>query len=224
MVSIGFYLLTAIALFMMLFIFGFANNRKKALNTFLFIVAIWLIYINYLSRSSLLVDLGIPPRMPLMVILPTLIASILITGLKSFRSILQNTPAWLPVYFQSFRILVELLIFGAYLNGVLPQRVTFEGLNFDIIVGISAPIIAYLYMKKKISALFLLSWNVFGLLILTLTGYAFLTAFYQYDFATISQNTEFFHIPYLLLPGVLLPLAIFLHIFSLRQAYMLTKA
>jgi len=91
-------------------------------------------------------------------------------------------------------------------------------------VGITAPIIAYLFMKKKISAQLLLAWNVFGLAILSLTGYSFLTAFYQYDFAIVSQNTAFFHIPYLLLPGILLPLAIFLHIFSLRQSYMLMKA
>ena len=224
MVSIGFYLLTALALFMMLFIFNYADNRKKVFNAYIFIVAFWFVYLNYLSRSSFLVDFSLPPRMPLMVILPTFIASIIITGLKSFKSILRNTPAWLPVYFQSFRILVELLIFGAFINGVLPQRVTFEGLNFDIIVGITALIVAFLFMKKKISARFLLAWNIFGLAILSMTGYAFLTAFFQYDFATVSQNTEFFHIPYLLLPGVLLPLAFFLHIFSIRQSYFLAKA
>ena len=96
-----------------------------------------------------------------MIVGPVLIGILLLSGIKSFQPLLQKTGLHLPVFLQSFRIIVELLIYGAFLEGVFPQRATFEGLNFDILVGISAPVIGWLILKKRIGfKKGLLIWNI----------------------------------------------------------------
>ena len=60
------------------------------------------------------------------------------------------------------RIPVELVLYGLFLEKAVPEIMTFEGRNFDILAGISAPIVAYLYSKRKNSKL-LIIWNILGL-------------------------------------------------------------
>jgi hypothetical protein len=103
------------------------------------------------------------------------------------------------------------------LEGYFPKRVTFEGLNYDILVGATAPVIGWLFMKNKLGLNATLIWNIVGMMILALTGYAFISSYFFPEFAETIDKIHFVSFPFVLLPAVLLPIAIFLHIFSIRQ-------
>ncbi len=177
----------------------------------------WIAYITLLDYSGVLASLALPPRIGMFIIIPIVVIIILASRSNSFQPVLAQTPLVLPVFLQSFRIVVELLIYRAFLAGILPQRATFEGLNFDIIVGLSAPLIAFLVWKKKISHRGLLSWNILALMVLGLTVYSFIHTFYFTDYGLKMESFELMRMPFLLLPAVLLPMAVFLHVFSIRQ-------
>jgi hypothetical protein len=131
--------------------------------------------------------------------------------------VLKNTPKHVPIFIQSFRIIVELLIYGAFLEGFFPLRVTFEGLNYDILMGIIALPMGFLVLKGIAKRNAMLAFNIIGLMVLGLTGYAFVTSFYFSDFVSASGEIALVQAPFILLPGVLLPFAVFYHIVSIKQ-------
>jgi hypothetical protein len=220
MVQFGFYALSVIVLLMQIFIIKNAIARRKSIVGYLVICAIWIAYLLLLSASGALYNFDLPPRVPLLIVIPAVAGIIFITGRKSFRNILQQSPLHIPVFMQSFRIIVELLIYSAFLDGVFPERATFKGLNFDILVGSSSLIIGFLVQRGILSSKGLLIWNVVSLLILTVTVYAFISTYYFTDYVPAGRgNKSFVEFPYLLLASVLLPAAIFLHVFSIRQAF-----
>lgn len=217
MVKIGFYIWALVALAMVLPLMNFSGQRRKLFTIYTLLIVIWLIYVISISQSGVLADFSLPPRVPLFIVFPALILIIFLTGQSSFREVLQQTPRHLPVYMQSFRIVVELLIYGGFTEGVFPEKATFNGLNYDILVGISAPVIAFLYQRRKLPTMGLLIWNILALLVLALTVYSFVSSYYFSDYVKTTGSTDFIKLPYLLLAAVLLPMALFLHVFSLRQ-------
>ncbi len=216
-VQIGFYVLSALVFLMIFALFKYADNPRRLSARYMIAGWVWLIYLVFLSRSGVLEDFGLPPRIPLLLAIPAVVAGIVFTGTRSFKNVLERMPLHVPVFLTSFRILVELLIYGAYRNGVFPQRVTFEGLNFDIVVGVSALVVGVLLLNKKFSLQSLLLWNIASLLVLAFTVYSFISSYYFGEYVDSVMKTEFVHFPYLLLASVLLPMAAFLHVISIRQ-------
>lgn len=216
-VQFGFYALSVVAFGMVMILLKFADNSKQLITRYVWGGLVWLVYLVIISRTGVLDDFGFPPRIPLLVVIPAIVAGIVFTSRASFRSALEKAPLSLPVFLTSFRILVELLIYGAYRLDVFPQRVTFEGLNYDVVVGLSALPVGYLVLRQKLSLRGLLMWNVLSLLVLSFTVYAFASTYYFSDYVAETGNTQFVRFPYLLLAAVLLPAAVFLHVFSIRQ-------
>ena len=65
------------------------------------------------------------------------------------------------------RVPVEIVLFWLFLQKTIPQLMTFEGRNFDILAGITAPIIYYfVFVKKTLSKKTLLIWNIVCLILL----------------------------------------------------------
>jgi hypothetical protein len=217
MVQSGFYAWSAVALAMIFPLLKFSERRKHLFLAYAVFLSVWLLYIVVIARSGVLADFSLPPRVPLLVVIPAIAAAIVITGRSNFKEVLRQTPLHWPVYMQSFRIMVELLIYGAFVDGVFPERVTFKGLNYDILSGLSAPVVAYLYQRGSISGMTLLVWNVIAMVILGATVYSFASTYYFSDYLATSGSADFVRLPYLLLAAVLLPVAVFLHVFSLRQ-------
>src|SRR5690606_38567824 len=217
-VQFGFYALSVVAFGMVMILLKFADNSKQLITRYVWGGLVWLVYLVIISRTGVLDDFGFPPRIPLLVVIPAIVAGIVFTSRASFRSALEKAPLSLPVFLTSFRILVELLIYGAYRLDVFPQRVTFEGLNYDILVGLSALPVGYLLLKQKLSPRAVLIWNIASLLILSVTVYAFVSIYYFPDYIALPGNSQFVRFPYLLLAAVMLPVAVWLHVFSIRQA------
>ncbi|RMG19377.1 MAG: hypothetical protein D6730_21655 [Bacteroidetes bacterium] len=218
MVKFGFYALSLLMLLSPLLLIRQLPAAKKVAAYYTAGCVLWLAYLLLLANTGWLQQLDMPPRLPLLVVIPALGVAIYLATHPALGTTLRQLPLHVPVYIQSFRVLVELLIYGAFLEGVLPGRVTFEGLNYDILLGISALPVAFCIQRKIMGRKGLLLWNVLGLAVLTLTVYAFITSFYFSGWPQQHQPLQFLTLPYLLLPGVLLPFAIFYHVLSIRQA------
>jgi hypothetical protein len=110
-------------------------------------------------------------------------------------------------------------LWALFVQNQLPVQMTFEGRNFDVLSGLSAPIIAYLIARQKISATGILIWNVVCLgLLLNILGIAILSMPAPLRvFMNEPANTIVASFPVSWLPGFLVPLAYGLHFFSLRQ-------
>lgn len=184
-------------------------------------IAIWTAYIFALSASGFLQSFTLPPRFPIFIIFPLF----LFTGIFLFRyrnsEFIKTLPKSWAVYFQSFRIAVELLFAASVADGVLHREVSLHGYNFDIAIGLTAPIIAYLAFNRKIiSEKIVLIWNFVGLAVLTSVVALFFTTVFFPTVWGVSEtwaNPEFATFPYTLVAGFLMPVAVFMHILSIVQ-------
>ena len=224
--KIAYLALTLLAL-IFLFAIGYkaikATSRhiKTDLLILIFGLGLWQIYIQQLSSTELLKTFDFPPRFALAFILP----SFIFTGLFLFRhrksKWLDAIPqSWL-IYFQSFRIIVEILFVLTVAKGLIHPEVTIEGYNFDMIFALTAPLMAYMvYQKKAWPKKAIIVWNYLGLVVLASVIFLFMASIYK---PSIFGETEVLlplsaiEYPYILIAGFFMPIAVFLHILSLVQ-------
>lgn len=182
---------------------------------------LWTIYLLILDQSGILQPMVNPPRIPLLVILPAFILIVWFFASGKHRPFTQNIPIWQPVLIQSFRIGVEFLILGIYLQGIGPVQATFEGYNFDIVSGLLAiPTAWFLYKKRSFAKIVTWIWSVLSLLLLVNIVFIFNTLVLRpemWGFAENPISVEFTKMPYILIAGFYMPFAVFLHVFTITQ-------
>lgn len=96
---------------------------------------------------------------------------------------------------------------------------TYGGSNFDIIAGITAPIIFFLYYKRKsISKSVLLIWNIMMLILLfNVIITAVLSAPIPFQQLAFDQpNVGVMYFPFIWLPGTIVPLVMLSHFANIR--------
>jgi hypothetical protein len=200
---------------------GWTNNsRLKIFFGTTLLILIWISLLTVLSYKGFFADLSkLPPRPALAMLIP-LPFVLLIAFNKKGTQLLQSVPSQWLVLMQSFRIVVELLIWFAFLAGNLPVQMSFEGRNFDIITGLLAlPVGWMLARKKSYASKLAIAFNIAGIfLLLNILVIAVLSmpTPFRY-FMNEPSNVLVALFPFILLPGVLVPIAYTLHIFSLRQ-------
>lgn len=184
-------------------------------------IALWTTYIFVLSSTGFFQTFTLPPRFPIFLIFPVF----LFTGIFLYRirnsDFLRAMPKSWAVYFQTFRIAVELLFAASVAEGVLHKEVSLHGYNYDILIGLTAPTIAYLaFNRKVISEKVVIIWNFIGLGILAVVvSLFFTTVFFPTVWGATETwaNPEFATFPYILVAGFLMPIAVFMHILSIIQ-------
>ena len=128
--------------------------------------------------------------------------------------IINNRNTKISTFIHIVRLPVEIVLLYLFLNNMIPQLMTFEGINYDIIIGITAPIIGVLYLKNKISKNFLMYWNIIGLiLVLFIMIIGVLSAelpFRQFGFEQPNRGLQYF--PFILLPAIIVPLVVYMHL------------
>jgi hypothetical protein len=177
---------------------------------------VWLLLVSGLSLSGFLQDFStFPPRMFIVLVVP-LVTIVAITFSSPLKEILMNIPPHNLIRLQVFRVFVEILLWILFLENLVPKQMTFEGMNFDIVAGLSAPLIAYLFQhNKKV----VIVWNIvcLGLLINIVTVAVLSLPTPLRYFMNEPANTMVAYFPITFLPAFLVPLAYTLHFFSLRQ-------
>ncbi len=198
-----------------------AQNIVKAKVVLVSGLFLWQVYLYMMARSGILEDFSLPPRLPLLIIIPLFTFSGIFVYRNRTKNWVQQIPiSWL-VYYQSFRITVEILLYWSMTYGILPALVTFEGYNFDIGFGVLALLIGFLVFTKKVLPIkYVVYWNYFGLLVLSSVIFVFVTGTYFPDFYGETESIltpSFLEYPYILLAGFLMPSAVFIHLLSIVQ-------
>jgi len=205
------FLITAL-LFLLFFFLGTGRNKRVLL-----ISIIWLILISSLSQTGFFQNTNtIPPRFLIVLIGNISFIAFLYSRLKAVA--LEHRYAMLV---HSLRIPVEITLYFLFLQKQVPEIMTFNGLNFDIIIGISALIFFILsqLFKVNLGKKTLLTWNTIGLLFLmNIVVIAILSAPLPIQQLSFQQpNIAVLSFPYILLPSFIVPIVILTHIISIKQ-------
>lgn len=160
----------------------------------------------------------IPPRLALL-IGPPLVVIISLFVSKRGRQFLDSLRLAQLTVLHTIRIVVEIVLFLLYTHKAVPEVMTFEGRNFDILAGLTAPLVYYLaFVRKQLSRRVLLVWNIACLGLLTnivLTALlAAPTAFQQTSFDQPNIAIQYF--PFVWLPSVVVPIVLLAHSSAIR--------
>lgn len=208
--------LMLILLCVFIFFFLRACGYNKTLTA---ITTGWIILQSALALSGFYRNTSaLPPRMMFMIMPPFLFVLWLSFSSKGKRlSGVINTGAL--VYLQAVRIGIEIVLFLLYTQGRLPVAMTFEGHNFDILAGVTAPIVAYyVFTRRTASKTLLHIWNTGALLLLltvVITGALSVPGPLQklnFDM----PNTAMLEFPFNFIPGLIVPIALLTHLKVMR--------
>ena len=201
------------------------EETRNNLAVTIIVLLVWLMFTLIIGISGVLSDFtSMPPKL-LLIILPPFVFIMLIMLSKQFHDLCKPLGNFWFIYPQSFRILMEFILWLLYRYKIIPIQMTWEGYNFEIIIGLTAPIVAYYcFTKKQWSPKIAIAWNVVGLAFLAnIVVISIISTPYPFrHFMNEPANTITFHFPFVWLPAVVVPFAFLLHILSLRR--LLVKA
>ena len=202
-------------------IYGLKTVKKRlyVLLTMISILA-WLTITSVIAFRGTLLDFSATPPKMMVVLIPPTLAVIYMSNSLRVNNILKVVPAGWLIYVQTFRILVEVFLWLMYKNGSIPVLMSVEGLNYDVLTGLSAPIIAYYsFSDKKWPKIVPLLWNFAGLLLLAnIVVISFLSAPTPFrQFFNEPANTIPAYFPFVWLPAFIVPFAFLIHILSIKQ-------
>lgn len=207
-----------------IFLFAVRQNVFETFpaKLFSFLLAFWLILQAMLGIGGFYLKTdGMPPRLILFGVIPALIL-IICYFLFARENFIERLPLRILTFIHIIRIPVEIVLLWLFQQKLIPQIMTFEGRNFDILAGISAPLIAWLaFRNKKVNRTLLIVWNflVLGLLfnIVITAVLSFPFGFQQFGFD--QPNRAVLYFPFNLLPTVVVPLVLFSHLISLWKLF-----
>jgi hypothetical protein len=188
----------------------------------IFLLAFWIIFTAILALNGFyLNNQAFPPRVVAVGVAPALL--VIIAYFVFFRkNFIEKLPLKTLTLLSVIRIPVELVLMWLFHNGLVPQVMTFEGRNFDILSGISAAIIYFLAFRGgKVNRPLLIVWNVLALgLLLNVVITAILA------FPSISpqlpvelQTRAVSYFPFIWLPAIVVPIVFFSHLASLWKLF-----
>lgn len=196
---------------------GSYNSRTA--NFLNFALPFWLILQATIGTTGFYrVTDSLPPRLIAFAIFPPIL---LIIGLFIFaRDLINNLPLKTLTLLHIIRIPVELVLFWLFQNGQIPEVMTFEGRNFDILSGITAPIIAWLAFRNgQENKPLLIVWNIFALVLLfNIVGHAAMSLPSPIQQMSFEQpNRAVLYFPFVWLPSTIVPIVLFCHLASLYK-------
>lgn len=202
------FILTLIIAFVLFYL---ANGKPKKLMLGIFAIAFVQSALAYNGFYQVL-D-GMPPRF-LFILFPTILIFIYAFQSEQIEWMKQNRNSKLSTFFHAIRIPVEIVLLYLFLNGAIPELMTFEGRNFDILAGITALIVGFLFLKDKISRQGMIVWNFIGLgLVLFIMLNAILSVETPIQlFAFDQPNRALLFFPFVLLGAVLVPMVVYMHV------------
>lgn len=186
----------------------------------LFLLASWLILQAFIGFSGFYtLTSALPPRFLLLILPPLLLITGLFVTTKG-RQYIDGLDTTTLTLLHTIRIPVELVLFGLFTYQTVPELMTFEGRNVDILSGLTAPLIFYFgFVKRSISKNVILIWNFICLgLLFNIVIHAILSAPFPFQQLAFDQpNIAVLYFPYVWLPGCVVPLVLFSHLTVIRQ-------
>lgn len=220
----SFLLTTILAVGMVIFLFNTSAKPigKRSVRLVMLAIILWLLLQAILSFLGLYTDYpeSIPPKIILFGVLPALITIVILFANRKGSLFIDRLSMQMLTYVHIIRIPVELVLYGLFLNGTVPELMTFEGRNFDILAGLTAPLIGFFGVgQSKMGKFSLLVWNFICLgLLLNIVINAVLSTpspFQQFGFE--QPNVAILNFPFSWLPTFIVPLVLFAHLAAIRK-------
>ncbi len=193
-----------------------AANSKPVLLIFI----IWLALQAFIALSGFyIITDTIPPRFLLLVLPPFLVITGLFASSKG-RKFMDDLDLKTLTILHTIRIPVEIVLFFLFTYKTVPELMTFEGRNFDILSGITAPVIFYFaFIRQQLNRQILLIWNFIclGLLVNIVTNAILSAPFPFQQFAFDQPNIAVLYFPFIWLPCCVVPLVLLSHLAAIRQ-------
>ena len=212
-ISIIFILTTLLTIFF----FYKATNRSKSI---LLIISAWLLLQAVIAATGFYtITNTIPPRL-IFLIMPPLFIIVALFFTYTGRIFISSLDVKALTILHIVRILVEFVLLSLFLNKTVPGIMTFEGRNFDILSGLTAPLIWYFgYVKKILNKKIILAWNICcTVLLLNIVVTAVLSAPFNFQQMALDQpNIAILYFPFIWLPGFIVPAVLFSHLAAISK-------
>ena len=201
---------------------SYSEKTQKHTISILICLTLWLVIQSILSLKNFYkADTSyFTPYIILFGIMPTILTFIYLFGSQNGKKFIFSLPLKNLTYINIVRIPVEIVLFWLFLNKAIPELMTFEGKNYDIVAGISAQIVAYFGLTKtKLKSHFVLVWNFIclGLLFNIVIIALFSAPSPIQKFAFEQPNIAILDFPFSLLPTFIFPIILFGHLVSIIQ-------
>lgn len=186
-----------------------------------FFFSIWLVITAMLARTGFLADHALSTPPGILVILAPMVVFWIWTArsTKVMELTLKFSVAGIAGL-QFFRVFVEFAIFQLAAVDLMPEVMTWNGRNFDVLIGLSAPVVAWLLKaggerNRKIAVV----WNWAGLMMLAnVVGHGILTAPSMFRVDSLGgENRAILMYPYVWIPSFFVLIAVTSHIWMLRR-------
>jgi hypothetical protein len=191
--------------------FYYSNGKPKILTL---LIVLWsvgqsiLAYIGFYQVTD-----SMPPRFGL-VLIPMVLLVLLGLLPRSQKWFFVHRDTRVSTFLHSVRLPVEIVLFGLFMHDMVPQLMTFEGRNYDILMGITAPVVGWLFLTQKLNKKVLLLWNIMGLFLVTfILANGILSSelpFQQFGFEQPNRAINYF--PFVLLPATIVPIVLWTHL------------
>jgi hypothetical protein len=187
-----------------------------------FLLPFWLIVTAFFAINGTYAQFGtFPPKVFLLGVFPA-IATILVYFLFFRRSFIERLSLRALTWLHIVRIPVEFVLLWLFQYGLVPQIMTFEGRGFDILSGLSAPIVALLAFRGgKTNRVLLIVWNLIalGLLvnIVIIALLSFPSPIQRFGFEQPNVGVAYF--PFIWLPAIIVPVVLFAHLAALWKLF-----
>jgi len=222
MSTLPFYIPLAfgVSIVLALYLFYRASGRSRG---FLLLSLAWITLQGFVSWTGFYAAPGKPLRFPLL-LMPPVVLGLIYSYTPKGRRFFSTLDIRSLTLLQSIRLLVEPVLYWLAVYHLVPRAMTFEGKNFDILTGLTMPIIYYFgFVRKTLPTWLIIIWNWMGIVLLAVVVSigvsSALHAGQTIAAANAGAGLSSFAIqqfPWALLPGFLVPTAFFAHVASLR--------
>jgi hypothetical protein len=221
-VSIVFILTTLLTVWLFLRSIPRSVGDKLLSRLLTFLLPFWLLLQGVLGMGDFYHKTdAVPPRVFTFGVLPVLllIALYFVFFRKAF---VENLSLKALALVHIVRIPVELVLLLLFQAGQVPQLMTFEGRNFDILSGLTAPIVYFLAFRgDKPNRPLLIVWNLAALVLLinimAIAVLSFKSPLQKLAFDQPNVGVTYF--PFIWLPAVVVPIVFFAHLASLWKLF-----
>ena len=212
-ISLNFIITTIVTV---LLFFRAANKST----TVLLILFFWLVLQMAVALTGFYtVYKGIPPRFLLLAV-PAVLFVIGLFVTRRGRLFVDSLDVQMLTILHIVRLPVELILYSLFLQKQLPEMMTFSGRNYDILAGLTAPLIYFfVFVKGAIGKKGLLAWNIVCIgLLLNIVINAVLSvpsSFQQFSFE--QPNVAILYFPLVWLPSCVVPIVLLSHLAVIRR-------
>jgi hypothetical protein len=186
----------------------------------IFLIPFWMFLTAWLAMGGFYEQFQyVPPRLAIFGVFPALVL-IALYFILFRRSFIERLSLPVLTLLHVIRVPVELVLLCLFRFGFIPQIMTFEGRNFDILSGLTAPLVFWMAFRGgRINKPLLIGWNLITLgLLANIVIIAILSApTPMQKFGFEQPNVGVVHFPFIWLPTIIVPIVLFAHLASLLQ-------